>query len=1148
MSNGGAGNKSGYQPYQQSQLGSIADAEIGLGDMVKRVTSALGILIHVVMVLLALRSGAVAQIVDVSPTVTSFTPLSIFHSVSGRILSLAVSADPAPGCFIPGRRCTVGTPPGAPIARLYAGTFAGVWRSDDAGRTWRQLMRPQPPEGTNIVPGALMVPNVFDLAVSQVNRDLVFAATAEDTRSQSESKNGIYRSADGGETWSLVHQFACSGKGPVGQIVFAPDDPNLLFAAGDCSIAKSTDAGLTWTDTPISGRVWHVAVAPQQGPVRRVYAAGDGQMWYSQDGGQSWYRDGASIPNIAGGIAGVCCGSSAHVLAVEPGQPDHVYLAVPGLANGRSYYHPSNLGPDGQPANTPPGNPIRPAGEGSLWLGDFSDFVVGDPARRAASWTQLPGPPLYYWVSTDSGNVYVEAKPTAHGYLLFFSDRAHVHVSAGRPTPTSWHRLDGRDVSQGRLDGCFGNDNNSSQGCNLLFLHVDPHALAVSKDFNITLKPPTGVSFPYDQNAILDGYIGGSIWMANDGGVYFSSDAGQFWDLGAGLATLAPANVAGVAMLGRQPALYMGTGDNNCFYSLNGGTNWEDPVYHPGDCDPWFADPAQPSRVLSFEARAAPPGFGLYVAPTGGFPDAGILSQHRAVPAPSGSNAVSFFSLKGYRPIVSTFAGENPLDDGDYILIRTKSDGTRGLLRTTSISTISSPTDWDNPSKAAQQGPSLPLNVDVVQAAGGHASPVFYVGDPSSTQGLWRWTNGMSGWQQIVPSAPGNPFCQSETSATKAIRFFASPYDPNLIYIIDQDHIKRSDDGGCHWHIDTSLDAAATENGDFAYDGGGSVLKDMVFDRGEPETRFAIGNAGVFFTLDGVNWNRLLSTTALPSRPISAYFDSVSGPALRALYVATDGRGVLEIEHIPPPPQLSQYAVKFICGKPSVPVVSPGQYFTAINIHNPAHELVKFRKKVAIALPQEKAGTVTSFFPSTLKPDEALEIDCQDILNHAESRGQDFLKGFVVIETPSRVDAVATYTAAGSTGSIETLFIERVSGQPLAQPSLPDLVPVNPRPPDALGFCRLDQQGRLLLAVRNQGTAPAGASLTTVTFAGVAPVTVTMLPIPAGSSTDLSPVSIPGACFVGSQCRFQIVVNSSRQVEESNYENNTADGLCIIVP
>ena len=242
------------------------------------------------------------------------------------------------------------------------------------------------------------------------------------------------------------------------------------------------------------------------------------------------------------------------------------------------------------------------------------------------------------------------------------------------------------------------------------------------------------------------------------------------------------------------------------------------------------------------------------------------------------------------------------------------------------------------------------------------------------------------------------------------------------------------------------------------------------------------------------------------------------------------------------PPQLSQYAVKFICGKPSLPVVSPGQYYTAINVHNPSTKIVKFRKKVAIALPQEKAGTVTTFFPASLKSDEALEIDCPDILQHAEAQEDQFVKGFVVIETPSELDVIAVYTAAGSTGSIETLFMERARLRRIANPGLPDLLPVNPRPPDTGGFCRLDQQGRLIITVRNQGTTAAAASLTTVNFSGGGTGSVNTTP--AGGVANII-VSIPSTCFVASQCRFQIVTDSALQVEESNESNNIADGLCL---
>jgi len=64
------------------------------------------------------------------------------------------------------------------------------------------------------------------------------------------------------------------------------------------------------------------------------------------------------------------------------------------------------------------------------------------------------------------------------------------------------------------------------------------------------------------------------------------------------------------------------------------------------------------------------------------------------------------------------------------------------------------------------------------------------------------------------------------------------------------------------------------------------------------------------------------------------------------------------------------------------------------------------------------------FFEARLGPDEALEIDCPDILKHAGT--ERFLKGFVVIESQSELDVVAVYTAAGSTGQVQTMALERV--------------------------------------------------------------------------------------------------------------------------
>jgi hypothetical protein len=134
-----------------------------------------------------------------------------------------------------------------------------------------------------------------------------------------------------------------------------------------------------------------------------------------------------------------------------------------------------------------------------------------------------------------------------------------------------------------------------------------------------------------------------------------------------------------------------------------------------------------------------------------------------------------------------------------------------------------------------------------------------------------------------------------------------------------------------------------------------------------------------------------------------------------------------------PPPKGFEYAVKFICGavpaRPNPGVVATGSYFTAINVHNPG-KATDFTKKVAVALPGEKPGPISKFFGATLQNDQALEIDCPDILLHLGIQGQ-FVKGFVVIHSPVEFDVVAVYTAAGTAaGPVVTLELERVPARP----------------------------------------------------------------------------------------------------------------------
>jgi hypothetical protein len=233
-----------------------------------------------------------------------------------------------------------------------------------------------------------------------------------------------------------------------------------------------------------------------------------------------------------------------------------------------------------------------------------------------------------------------------------------------------------------------------------------------------------------------------------------------------------------------------------------------------------------------------------------------------------------------------------------------------------------------------------------------------------------------------------------------------------------------------------------------------------------------------------------------------------------------------------------QYAVKFVCGKSDGKVVAPGQYWTAINVHNPAYQRVRFRAKVAVALPHLDAGPVSPFFDAKLGPDEALEIDCEDIFRRAHTDA-DFLKGFVVIQSHEELDVVAVYTAAGRDAQVETFHTERVSPRRL-QVGLPDLVPV---PDDSGFFCQRTPNGGLKVTVRNQGTAAAGPSKTEVDFGAYGKVVKPTPPLAPGASVDLE-FPIPFGCH-DSDCEFRITVDMDDEVVESDEGNNSASDTCI---
>ena len=105
----------------------------------------------------------------------------------------------------------------------------------------------------------------------------------------------------------------------------------------------------------------------------------------------------------------------------------------------------------------------------------------------------------------------------------------------------------------------------------------------------------------------------------------------------------------------------------------------------------------------------------------------------------------------------------------------------------------------------------------------------------------------------------------------------------------------------------------------------------------------------------------------------------------------------------------------------------------------------------------------------------------------------------------------------------------------------PDLLPVNPS--DLVGWCDTDNDGNLVVHVKNQGGVDAGTSSTAVDFGALGTTTVATPAIVAGQTVDVT-VPIPDGCF-DPDCGFTIEVDFIDEIAEVIETNNSQAGSCL---
>ncbi len=160
---------------------------------------------------------------------------------------------------------------------IYAGTDAGLYRSDDGGGKWSLLDTPM--SGSTI----------WSITIDSVDPKIMFVGTG------TPSMPGIFRSTDGGETWQrkpmdVVDECPAVGiPRPTGITIDPIDHRNVWVGIEVDGVRHSADGGETWTRiaTEIPNLDVH-NVLVTAGPPKTVFTVMNDDVWRSTDDGETW--------------------------------------------------------------------------------------------------------------------------------------------------------------------------------------------------------------------------------------------------------------------------------------------------------------------------------------------------------------------------------------------------------------------------------------------------------------------------------------------------------------------------------------------------------------------------------------------------------------------------------------------------------------------------------------------------------------------------------------------------------------------------------------------------------------------------------------------------------------------------------------------
>ncbi len=190
-----------------------------------------------------------------------------------------------------------------------------IVKSTDRGQTWTAI---------NSSAGTL---GIEKIAIDPVNSSTIYGWH---TGADLSAGASLFKSTDGAQTWNPIN-FGLPDNNTVYAFIIDPTNPSTLYldlTAGSAGgfamgIYKSTDGGQSWSKAGNSPNVWPAPLALDPTNSSNVYAGGSNVIYKSTDSGQTWTSYTSGVPHDF-------CSS----IVVDPANPSTVYASFNSVGSG----------------------------------------------------------------------------------------------------------------------------------------------------------------------------------------------------------------------------------------------------------------------------------------------------------------------------------------------------------------------------------------------------------------------------------------------------------------------------------------------------------------------------------------------------------------------------------------------------------------------------------------------------------------------------------------------------------------------------------------------------------------------------------------------------------------------------------------------